>query len=112
MKRIGIEASSEGGFTLVELLIVICILAILVSIATLSVTVTRTRAQEAGCKTNLRTLEGMVRQYESANGGRLPPNLGTLVAEGYLRTMPQCQQSDYGYDSATGEVSCPNGHKL
>jgi prepilin-type N-terminal cleavage/methylation domain-containing protein len=81
MKRIRIEASGEGGFTFVELLIVICILAILVSIATLSVTVTRMRAQEAGCKTNLRTLDGIVKQYESAKDGRLPPDLDTLLGE-------------------------------
>ncbi|MBK5092375.1 MAG: prepilin-type N-terminal cleavage/methylation domain-containing protein [Actinobacteria bacterium] len=111
MKRIGIGAVGEDGFTLVELMIVICILAILVSIALLSVTFTRARAQEAGCKSNLRTMEGIVTQYEAANG-KLPPNLDTLVAEGYLRKMPQCEKSDYGYDSATGEVSCPNGHKL
>jgi len=26
--------------------------------------------------------------------------------------MPQCAGRDYEYDSATGEVACPNGHEL
>ena len=112
MKRIGIGAVGEDGFNFLELLIVICILAILVTIVAMSVTFSRALAQKAGCRSNLRTLEGMVTQYETANGGNLPPSLDTLVADGYLRKMPQCEKSDYGYDSATGEVSCPNGHKL
>lgn len=112
MKRIAKEAGAEGGFSIIELIVVILILAILVSIAMLSVTFTRARTREAACRTNLRTLVGIVKQYEVANDVTLPPDLDTLVADGYLKRMPQCVGRDYQYDSATGEVTCPNGHEL
>jgi prepilin-type N-terminal cleavage/methylation domain-containing protein len=112
MKHIEKGAGAEGGFSMIELIVVILILAILVSIAMLSVAFTRTRTREAACRTNLRTLLGMVKQYEVANDVTLPPDLDTLVASGYLRKMPKCVGLDYQYNSATGEVSCPNGHEL
>ena len=112
MKRIAKEAGAEGGFSLIELIVVILILAVLVSIAMLSVAFTRARTRDAACRTNLRTLEGIVKQYEVANDVTLPPDLDTLVTAGYLKRMPQCVGSDYKYDSATGAVTCPNGHKL
>jgi prepilin-type N-terminal cleavage/methylation domain-containing protein len=105
-------AVGEDGFTLIELLIVISILAILVSIVALSVNYGRARAQEASCRSNLRTLESIISQYQAAKGGVLPPNLDTLVSEGDLKRLPKCKGLDYQYDSATGEVSCPNGHTL
>ena len=112
MKRIAKEAGAEVGFSIIELIVVILILAILVSIAMLSVAFTRTRTREAACRSNLRILLGAVKQYEVANDATLPHDLDTLVADGYLRKMPQCVGSDYQYDSATGEVTCPNGHEL
>jgi prepilin-type N-terminal cleavage/methylation domain-containing protein len=112
VKRTAKIAGAEGGFSLIELLVVILILAILVAIAMLSVAFTRARTQEAACRTNLRTLVGIVKQYEVANNVTLPPDLDTLVADGYLKRMPQCAGRDYQYDSATGEVTCPNGHEL
>jgi len=112
MKRAAKIAGAEGGFSLIELLVVILILAILVAIATLSVAFARARTQEAACRTNLRTFIGSIKQYEVANDVTLPPDLDTLVADGYLKRMPQCAGRDYEYDSATGEVACPNGHEL
>ena len=112
MERIAKEVRAEEGFTLIELLVVIFIIAILVSIAMLSVTFTRARTQEAACKANLRTFVGSITQYKVANDSMLPPDLDTLVADGYLKRMPQCEARDYQYNSATGEVTCPNGHQL
>jgi general secretion pathway protein G len=112
MKRIAKEARTEVGFSIIELIVVILILAILVSIAMLSVTFTRARTREAACRTNLRTLEGMIKQYEAANEPTLLPDLDTLVADGYLRKKPRCAGLDYEYNSATGKVTCRNGHKL
>jgi prepilin-type N-terminal cleavage/methylation domain-containing protein len=112
LKRIATVAGNEGGFSIIELIVVILILAILVSIAMLSVTFARARTQEAACRTNLRILLDTIKQYEAANVPMLPPDLDTLVADGYLKRMPQCAGRDYQYDSATGEVSCPNGHEL
>lgn len=97
---------------MIELIVVILILAILVSIALLSVTYTRARTRVAACRTNLRTLVGIVKQYEVANDVTLPPDLDTLVTDGWLKKVPKCNGSHYKYDSATGEVSCPNGHEL
>lgn len=112
MKHVAKEAGAEGGFTIIELIIVILILAILVSIAMLSVVVIRRKTQEAACRANLRTLVGVIKQYEVANDITLPSNLDALVTGGFLKKLPKCEGLDYQYDSTTGEVTCPNGHEL
>lgn len=116
MKRILKVFADEVGFTLVELMIVVTILAILVSIALLSVSVTTKRAKEAACLSNLRTLVGAIKAYEADNTPKLPTDLETLVTDGYMKSIPHCPfGGDYTYnpDPETGDdVICPNGHQL
>jgi len=111
MKSFLKETGSESGFTIIELMIVLCIIAILVGIVTLSMTVARTTIREGACKANLKTLENMVEHYKAEND-KYPPDLDTLVSDGYLKRVPTCPAGGaYGYDSATGQVSCKK-HKL
>jgi prepilin-type N-terminal cleavage/methylation domain-containing protein len=116
--------SGQEGFTLVELMVTLLILGILVGIAVMTMTVSRTKAQQAACKANLRTIYDaiLVYQSESVHNGTYPPTLDDLATDGLMKssftwTCPagplgtvSVDYRDY-YDSATGHTSCPRvGH--
>lgn len=77
----------QGGFTIIELIVVIAIIGILAAIALPRFTKPRQRAQEAVLKTNLRAMRDAINQYY-ADEGHYPPSLDALVDEGYLRDIP------------------------
>jgi general secretion pathway protein G len=79
--------SGEGGFTLLELLIVVALIGILTAIVVPTFTKTPTKAKEAVLKEDLYTLRDVIDQYFS-DKGRYPATLETLVEEGYLRKIP------------------------
>ncbi len=82
------KASRSGGFTLLELIIVIAIVGILASIVLPGLGDTRLSAQEAALKTNLRTMRDAIDQYYADNGN-YPGALTVLEEDGYLRTVPR-----------------------
>lgn len=65
------------GFSLVELLIVLVIVALLGSLLTVAVHQARERARSAQCLNNLRQLSLGFRLYADAKGGRFPKSSGT-----------------------------------
>jgi len=77
----------RGGFTLLELLIVITIIGILATVAMPQLKVLPRRASEAVLKTDLRTLRDCIDQYYG-DKGRYPPALEDLVKDGYLHKLP------------------------
>ncbi|HEY0514471.1 MAG TPA: prepilin-type N-terminal cleavage/methylation domain-containing protein [Thermoanaerobaculia bacterium] len=77
----------QGGFTLLELIIVIAIIGILATIAMPALRNIPVKAKESVLKTNLRTLRDMIDQYYG-DKGRYPTSLETLVDEGYVRKLP------------------------
>lgn len=66
---------NKKGFTLVELLVVVVILAILFLIAVVRIPQTLTRAREAKTKDNLANLRVAINNYYSANPGFYPRDL-------------------------------------
>lgn len=77
----------QHGFTLVELIIVMAIIAILVAVAAPMYSTSVVRAREAALQQDLRTLRQAIDQY-TMDKMRAPQSLDELVSAGYLRSVP------------------------
>lgn len=84
---VGVRRKAGGGFTLVELLVVLSIIALLLSIAAPRYFQHVERSKEAVLRENLATLRDALDQY-NADKGRWPDSLEALAQERYLRAVP------------------------
>jgi general secretion pathway protein G len=112
MKRV---TGNQKGFTLVELMVVISILAILVSIAVASYSVSLAEAKNVACQYNLRVIRDATVLYKNLNDQKEPDSLDDMVPEfirsGFKFECPDTRQP-YQYDSGTGGVQCTTpGHE-
>ena len=78
----------EGGFTLVELLVVISLIGILAAMAIVNYRNGVVRSQEAVLRTDLFRMRDAIDQYY-ADKGKYPSSLDSLVSDGYLRSVPE-----------------------
>ncbi len=81
------ERSTENGFTLLELLIVMTVIAILAAIAIPSFTANVKKAREAVLKEDLHTMRGAIDSY-TYDKQKAPQSGDDLVTSGYLKVMP------------------------
>ena len=77
----------EGGFTLVELMIVMTIIGILASIAIPSYIRSVQKAKEAVLREDLHTLRTAIDSY-TVDKEKAPQSLDDLVQAGYLKAIP------------------------
>jgi len=82
------EARPSAGFTLIELVTVVALVAILAAIALPNYRVAIIQAREATLKENLFRLRDLIDQYY-VDKGQYPSSLDVLVEEGYLRKLPE-----------------------
>ena len=82
------KLKDEKGFTLIELMIVMSIVAILLTIAQPTYRGSKLRAQEAVLMENLFTLRDVIDQFY-VDKGRYPDSLEELKDIGYLRGIPK-----------------------
>ena len=82
------SAPRQGGFTLIELIVVMAIIALLVSIVAPRYYRTVDRARDASLKTTLNVVRDAIDKYV-ADRDRYPESLDELVARGYLRQVPE-----------------------
>jgi len=75
------------GFTLVELMIVMAVIAVLLAIALPIYTRTIQRSKESVLKNNLFTLRTVIDEY-TYDKQKAPQALQDLVSDGYLRQVP------------------------
>jgi general secretion pathway protein G len=75
------------GFTLVELLVVLAVIALLLSIAVPNYVARAARAEEAVLHENLRLVRDALDKH-FADAGRYPESLQDLVTKRYLRSLP------------------------
>jgi len=76
------------GFTLIELIVVMAIIALLVSIVAPRYYRTVDRARDASLKTTLNVVRDAIDKY-AADRDKYPESLDELVTRGYLRQLPE-----------------------
>ena len=77
----------RGGFTLIELMVVMAIIVILAGIGTAMYTNSLKRSKEAVLKEDLFRMRDAIDQYY-ADKNKYPASLDALVSEKYLRAVP------------------------
>jgi general secretion pathway protein G len=75
------------GFTLIELMIVMAIIAVLMSVALPIYNRSIIRAKESVLKNNLFTMRTVIDEY-TYDKQKAPQTLNDLVSDGYLRQVP------------------------
>jgi general secretion pathway protein G len=87
MERNTQTGKSRSGFTLIELMIVMAIVAIITSIAVPLYQKSIVRGKESVLKNNLFTLRTVIDEF-TYDKQKAPQTLQDLVTEGYLRSVP------------------------
>lgn len=120
------ERTGQRGFTLIEMMIVVAIIAILVAILVPNFMRARAQAQTAACEGNLKEIATALELYQTdheqypdttgaTNATSTDPNLGQ-----YLRQTPidpvnpsgfyQYQVANYSSGNASYTIICPGAH--
>ena len=79
---------ADGGWTLIELVIVMAIITVLAAIATYGARNAVTLSKEATLKEDLFRMRDAIDQYY-ADKGKYPGSLDALVSDGYMRRIPE-----------------------
>jgi general secretion pathway protein G len=102
---------ASGGFTLLELVMVMTIIVILAAVGVTSYQHIQLKARETILKEDLRTMRKMIDQY-AADKEKLPQSLEDLVSAGYMRDVPVdpiTGQQDWVVDMGDDTVSRDGG---
>ncbi len=86
--RLRFKVGEDGGFTLIEMVVVISLILILLSIALPMYNQSIQRAKEARLHQDLSTLNRLIQQY-TLDKKRAPQTLDDLVQAGYLKFLPE-----------------------
>ena len=83
---------NKKGFTLVEIMIVVAIIALLAAIAVPSFINARTKSMQSSCYNNMRLLDGAMQQYALDNSNTVATAMTQLVGtNGYIKDTPVCK---------------------
>ena len=116
-----IKTARRGGFTLVEIMIVVAIIGLLASIAIPNFVKARTTAQMNACISNLRQIDGAIQQWalDTKQGDTASVSAADVLP--YLKNAVVCPSGgktfadSYSVTTVAARPSClkqPNTHKL
>jgi len=98
----------KRGFTLVELLVVIGIIALLIGVLLPALSRARDRANKTKCLANLRTLGQAMLMYANAHKDRLPNTNPPLTTSDYDATNAVLVALNRDYIRSAGAFHCPS----
>jgi prepilin-type N-terminal cleavage/methylation domain-containing protein len=116
---------NQAGFTLVEIMIVVAIIALLAAIAIPNFVRARATSQANACINNLRQIDGAVQQWALENKQAPGASVSYTDVQGYLKNSVICPSggttfaNSYSISTVTNKPSCrigaaftPTQHKL
>lgn len=108
------KLNKQSGFTLVEIMIVVAIIALLAAVAIPNFVKSRRETRLTACKNNMRVIDNAIQQYLLANDmsddqyGTV--TLADITGQGnYMVSAPKCPAAGGGSYSIDGSgVQCPS----
>jgi len=113
-----IQTSPKGGFTLVEIMIVVAIIGLLAAIAIPNFVRARTTAQKNSCIANLKQIDGAKQQWalENKKDSADVPTTGDVSPFLKSNSMPACPGGgSYTVNAVSTDPTCnksADGHTL
>jgi prepilin-type N-terminal cleavage/methylation domain-containing protein len=115
------NTSQNGGFTLVEIMIVVAIIGMLATLAIPNFVKARQKAHEVACINNLRLIEGAIQQWALAEKKDEAQAVTYADISGYMRNAVVCPaggtsfEDSYKLTTVDERPTCqrkPDTHKL
>src|SRR5437867_7598416 len=115
-----LKSIRTAGFTLVEIMIVVAIIALLAAIAIPNFVKARTASQKSACIANLKQIDGAKATWaleQKKTSTDTPTGTDLYGATNYIRDQPVCPANGaYTIDQVQNKPTCPNaatmGHTL
>src|SRR3954465_7612475 len=115
-----LNTSRQSGFTLVEIMIVVAIIALLAAIAIPNFVKARSASQKSACIANMKQLEGAKATWAleaKKTNTDSPGDTDLFGSTAYIRVKPACPSSgDYTIDIVANRAACSlaatEGHTL